>query len=230
MFISNLGGDKNMGKIIQFRLPDRTAGGYVGFETPVRRESDPSQPIDTINWHTRTFDSRQAKSWELDPPKRLPEEPIAISVMPEQAFPIGHQDFRPVLQRDGLILLGWSRWEEVRADGPRYVVHWLSVCNGRRYATHFLTGIELETANPQQRGKYLLEMIKWDDRIEADYIYFVAPERLHKEETPGFIERLKTAGVMVDFTFHYSMDRIKKIQFAEQYLELLKPMQEERQM
>jgi hypothetical protein len=208
-----------MGKIIQFRLPALDASGNVGFEIPVRREAEPPRVIDAINWHTRTFDSRQAKSWEPDPPKKPPEEPIAISVMPEQVFPIGHQDFRPVLQRDGLILLGWSRWEEVRADGPCYVVHWLSVCNGRRYATHFLTGAELETANPQRKGSYFLDMIKWNDRMEADYIYFVAPERISKEEIPGLIERLKAMGVTVDFTFHYSMDRVRKIQFAKEYLQ-----------
>jgi hypothetical protein len=182
-----------MGKIIEFRLPGRTAGGYMGLEIPVKREPDP--------------------------PKRPQKEPIVISVMPDKAFPIGHHDFRPVLQRDGLILLGWSRWEEVADGGPRYVVHWVAVCNGRHYATHFLTGAELETANPQRRGKYCLEMIEWDDRIEADYIYFVAPEKLSRAEVPGFIQRLKAAGVTVDFDFHYSMDRIKKIQFAKEYLQ-----------
>jgi hypothetical protein len=193
-----------MAKIIEFRLPDRTAGGYVGFETPVKREPDP--------------------------PKRPSKEPIVISVMPEKAFPIGHQDFRPVLQRDGLILRGWSRWEEVAYDGPRYVVHWVSVCNGRLYITHFLTGAELETAKPQRQGRYLLDRVCWNDHVEADYIYFPAPERLSPAERPGFIQRLKAAGVTVDFSFHYSMDRIKKIQFAEQYLESLKNMQEEGQV
>jgi hypothetical protein len=134
--------------------------------------------------------------------------------MPDKAFPVGHQDFRPILQRDGLILLGWSRWEEVRVDGPRYVVHWVAVCNGRHYATHFLTGAELETAKPQRKGRYCLEMIKWDDHIETDYIYFVAPERLRRAEIPGFIERLKAAGVTVDFDFPFSMDYVKKLEFA----------------
>jgi hypothetical protein len=52
----------------------------------------------------------------------------------------------------------------------------------------------------------------------ADYIYFTAPEKMRKEEVSGFIQELKAAGSTVDFDFYYSIDRIKKIQFAEEYL------------
>jgi hypothetical protein len=179
--------DRNMAKIIEFRLPDRTSGGSVGLETPPKKE------------------------------------PIIMSVMPGQEIPAGHKDFRPILQRDGLILLGLSRWEELPGAGPHYVVHWLSIgTKCRHYATSFLTRDELKNANPQNKGRYLLEDVRWYDGgkyIEADYIYFFAPRRLCRAEVPGFIQELKAAGVTVDFDFHYSMDRVKKIQFAKEYLE-----------
>jgi hypothetical protein len=199
-------GGIDMGKIIEFRLPDRTSGGYVGYETPVKRKPVPL------------------------PPQEPKKEPVIISVMPDEAFPIGYEDFRPLLQRDGLILLGWLRWEDLEGDGPHYVVHWLAVVSGKHYATHFLTKNELKTANPQRQGRFMLEQIKWQGRIDADYICFVAPKRMRRGEVPGFIQELKAAGSTVDFDFYYSIDRIKKIQFAEAYLESLKSIPENRQI
>ncbi|MDR1587508.1 MAG: hypothetical protein LBS57_08645, partial [Treponema sp.] len=41
-----------------------------------------------------------------------------------------------------------------------------------------------------------------------------APWDLNARTIPGFITELKAAGVTVDFDFPYSMDYVKKLEFA----------------
>ncbi|MDR2741022.1 MAG: hypothetical protein LBB98_02585 [Treponema sp.] len=101
-----------MAKIIQFNLPDVAKWQLISPETPVKRDN---------------------------PPPRRQKEPIVLSVMPEQAFPTGHRDLRPLLQRDGLILLSWAIWEGWYNDENflrRYIVTWIaSQGKARHYAT-----------------------------------------------------------------------------------------------
>jgi hypothetical protein len=190
-----------MGKILQFRLPSPEASGNTGFEIPVRRAS---------------------------PPPKQRKEPVVISAMPDQPFPVGHQDFRPLLQRDGLILMSWARWEDWRGDESffrRYIVTWRAA-RGRNlhYATKSVEEKELASAVPERRadplfyrgaygGHYYLD--DYSDKSIADYLYFAAPFDLGPATIPGFIRVLKAYGSTVDFDYVFTLGGAKKNEALE---------------
>jgi hypothetical protein len=198
----------NMAKIIQFKLPSLAASGNVGFETPVKRDNRP--------------------------PGRH-KEPIAISVMPDQAFPVGHRDLRPLLQRDGLILLSWAIWEDWYGDESflrRYIITWVA---SREKASHYATkGVEekdLALAVPKRRADALFyrgaygsryDIHDYNDRLIADYLYFAAPFDLDSKTVPGFTRVLKALGSTVDFDHVFTLGEAKKSKsLAQAYLDKL---------
>jgi hypothetical protein len=195
-----------MTKILQFKLPSLAASGNTGFEIPVKREPEPE---------TRR------------------KEPIILSIMPEQAFPVGHRDLRPILQRDGLILLSWAIWEDAAGDGSfqrRYIVTWAtSLGKARHYATNLVSESGLSEAIPERRAdtyfyrglqgnSFVLDYLRNKDI--ADYVYLAAPFDLDKETIPGFIRVLKALGSTVDFSMDYTLggQRAKKSE-ARKYLD-----------
>jgi hypothetical protein len=196
--------------------------------------------IDGINWGTRTFDSKKysgpigrPEAPAVPPkPERPRKEAISISVMPEQAFPVGHQDFRPLLQRDGLILMSWSRWEDWNHDGSllrRYIVTWAtSGRNCRHYASDSVLEDNMAEAVPGRRadsffyrGLYGNRWISEDyqDDDIADYVYLTAPFDLDHNTVPGFIKVLKALGYTNDFDFVFTLtgERIRQSK-AREYL------------
>jgi hypothetical protein len=195
-----------MGKIIQFRLPDVAKWQLIGPKAPVKRDN---------------------------PPPRRQKEPIIISVMPEQAFPTGHQDLRPLLQRDGLILLSWAIWEDWYHDESfqrRYIVTWTtSQGKASHYATEAIPETELIKAAPERRadtyfyrgayGNYFDMYLYSDNRI-ADYLYLTAPFDLKKHTIPTFVRVLKSLGSTVNFDLVYSLGRQReKNSKAQEYLD-----------
>ena len=196
-----------MAKIIPFRLPALDASGDVGFEVPVKRDVPTS-------YHQ---------------PKK---EPIVLSVMPEQSFPIGHEDLRPLLQRDGLILMSWGIFQDREGKEPhRYLVHWVT-SQGKHYhyASDRVVKDMLSEALPQRMGdRYFYRGIhsRWDTWVRcyhadevADYEYLVAPFDLCKKTIPGFILVLKRFGSTVDFDCVFSLAKSREISSpACQYLE-----------
>jgi hypothetical protein len=196
-----------MAKIIPFRLPEKTASGYAGHGTPVKRENPPPKP---------------------------PKEPIIISVMPGESFPAGHKDFRPLLQRDGLILLSRALWEDWRGDGSllqRYIVTWVA-SGGKKhqhYATCAIPGKELEQANPDRRadarfyrGLYgsMWDIDRHPDKCTADYLYLAVPFDLDGKTIPAYIQVLKAHGSAVDFDYEFTLGKTLKSN-AQAYLEKL---------
>jgi hypothetical protein len=192
-----------MAKIIQFSPPDQAASGNVGFEIPVKQDN---------------------------PPPRRQKEPIVISVMPEQAFPVGHRDLRPLLQRDGLILLSWAIREDWYGDGSLirgYIVTWAaSQGKPRHYATEAVEEKELAAAVPKRRGDALFyrgaygnryDLHDYSDKAIADYLYLAAPFDLDNKTIPGFVRVLKALGSTVDFDHVFSLRSAKK-SLAEEYL------------
>jgi hypothetical protein len=195
-----------MGKIIQFRLPSSAASGNVGFKTPVKRDN---------------------------PPPRRQKEPIVVPVMPEQAFPTGHRDLRPLLQRDGLILLSWAIWEDWYGDETflrRYIVTWTaSQGKARHYATKAVEERDLQVTVPERKGDALFyrgaygsryDIHDYSDKAIADYLYFAAPFDLDSKTIPGFIRVLKALGATVNFDHVFKFGMVKKSQ-AQEYLEKL---------
>jgi hypothetical protein len=113
-----------------------------------------------------------------------------------------------------------------RGDGPWYELNWITSASGRshrRYAAGYITEKEMPEAKPTGNGDpyFLLgirgkpyDFKKIYDRDVADYVFACAPWDLNERTMPGFIEELKSAGVTVDFDFPFSMDYVKKLEFA----------------
>jgi hypothetical protein len=176
----------------------------VGYEIPVEREAEPA------------------------PAKK---EPIVLSVMPERPFPAGHRDLRPLLQRDGLILLSWAIWEDGYGDGSlvrQYIVTWIAAQGkGRRYATAPVLEKELVGAVPERKAdRYFYRGLYgnyWDIRgyskkNTADYVYLAAPFDLDGKTVPGFIRVLKAHGSTVDFGRVFTLGTARK-SAAREYLD-----------
>jgi hypothetical protein len=153
--------------------------------------------------------------------------------MPDQPFPLGHEDFRPLLQRNGLILLSWARYEDWNGDGSllqRYVINWVASCGKHHhYGSGPVERKNIDGALPVERGNpYFYRGLYgnryspdcYTDRETADYVYLAAPFDLCKQTIPGFIRILKTFGSTVDFDCAFSLGESKKNQStARQYLE-----------
>ncbi|MDR1902637.1 MAG: hypothetical protein LBQ88_10190 [Treponema sp.] len=200
-----------MAKILQFRLPPAQLHPYympegeIRYETPVKRETEV-------------------------PPRR--KEPIVLSVMPDQPFPVGHQDFRPLLQRDGLILMSWARWEDGYEDGSfvrQYIVTWVtSQGKSRHYATHPILEKELAEAAPERKGDPFFyrgaygrrfDIRDYSEKDIADYVYLTAPFDLTYKTIPGFIRVLKALGSTVNFDVAYTLTKEReKRSKAREYL------------
>jgi hypothetical protein len=158
------------------------------------------------------------------------KRPCIVSALPGETIPPEFPDFRPLLQRDGLILLGWSRWDlepcEYLGKGPCYTVDWITSASNRhyrRYNAGFIFQEEIGVAKPDSSGgPYFFQGIRGKpfdlkyvkDKDVADYVFACVPWDLNRRTIPGFIEELKAAGVTVDFDFPYSMDYMKKLEFA----------------
>jgi|LSQA01.1.fsa_nt_gi hypothetical protein len=169
----------------------------------------------------------QLPSTEVAPRKK--KQPIVLSALPGEPFPFGHEDLRSVLQRDGLILLSWAVWNDWGDDGRlkvRYVANWATSA-GRgcfHYATHDITREKISSALPERKGDRLYYNGIYGnyyntERNIADYVYLTAPLGLdHKTRIP-FIETLKKNGVSVDFDFPFSIDLMKKLEFAKSFVD-----------
>jgi hypothetical protein len=158
------------------------------------------------------------------------KEPIIVSVMPEKAFPEGHEDFRPLLQRDGLILLSWAVWQDWGGDcSLRFVVTWVA-SSGRRhchFATNPITKRELAGAAPERRADALFykglygcyhDERDYQNKDIADYLYLVAPFDLDSRTIPRYIRVLEALGSTVNYDAKFTISKVKKTQ-AEEYLE-----------
>jgi hypothetical protein len=87
------------------------------------------------------------------------KRPRIVSALPGETIPPEFPDFRPLLQRDGLILLGWSRWDlESRqhiGKGPCYTVDWITSApnrHHRRYTVGLIFQDEMGAAKPDCSG------------------------------------------------------------------------------
>ena len=110
--------------------------------------------IDGINWGTRTFNNRDftatAEAQEPEVPKPLKpkkEKPVIIEAMPGEPLPGKCPDYRPYLQRDGLILFSW----EIYGDDIKII--WLR-SNGSMYKYQALIDDENELTTVYPERKY----------------------------------------------------------------------------
>jgi len=134
------------------------------------------------------------------PPEEAEEKikkPVIIEVMPGEALPEGYTDYRPYLQRDGLILFSWEYYD----DGIKII--WLkSNGNIQRYEA-WLENNEavLPTLCPEHRYS------TWKRRYQEtpDRIVFTAPSGLTLNTRDTFISKLRESGITIDFNYNFSL-------------------------
>jgi hypothetical protein len=202
-------GDRNMGKIINF--------------CEARQKLELSGLASALKWE-------RDKPPEPEKPYTGPtKKPRIISALPGETIPPEFPDFRPYLQRDGLILLGWSRWDNHKEYGLCYRVNWVKSCGKCRYYSSgafwydIFDAKEMKEATPCRGGDVFWRQgiagkphnLKYVyNKDMADYVFACAPWDLNSRTMPGFIEELKAAGVTVNFDFPFSMDYVKKLEFV----------------
>jgi hypothetical protein len=251
-------GDGNMAKIIEFKLPDMLSAGYVGYETPVEREERPYNPGTIIPFRPFTDELQAGQGISFQTAKQALElagvkreylreqeaaaappkprkRPIIVSALPGEAIPAEY-DLRPLLQRDGLILLSWAAWNNHEKYGICYRVNWVASCGkSRHYASGFLSEIEnmkeLIHAMPSQLGDrlyrqgiagrtlYETDLRNIPPENIADIVFFAAPD-LNYATIPLFVEKLKQAGSTVDFGFEFSLGKARELEFKRQAEEI----------
>jgi hypothetical protein len=160
-----------------------------------------------------------AKEREEAPEK----EPVFISALPGEAIPPEYPDFRPLLQRDGLILLGWAFWE-LPDQGAGYEVNWItSIPKHHRYCSSFIPvketiqGVQPGWAGNQffregLRGRY--------NKILAEYVVFCTPPDIHPRNIPAFVQLLKNTGVTVDFDYRFRLGSQRELGFKREQAEI----------
>jgi len=187
--------------------------------------------IDGINWAFRAFNNRDHPETEdkvipfrtftdelvdgrsvvfemteqEEPPVPKPLErkkkAVTVEVMPGEPMPEGYPDYRPLLQRDGLILWAWELFDDfikivwLRSNGAMY-----------RYQAVFDDEGDLATAFPEE--KYNPGRRFYTEK-EPDFIIYTAPD-LTVNTRGAFIERLKASGVSVDFDYEFSLGKQRR--------------------
>jgi len=180
--------------------------------------------IDGINWGTRTFNNRDgftehtvtAQEKEPEVPKPLKpkkEKPVIIEAMPGEPLPGKCPDYRPCLQRDGLILFSW----EVTGDCIRVV--WLR-SNGPLYKYQAIADDEGEIKTACPDAKY--DRDRFGHRKEPDFIIYAAPPDLTASTRKAFIAKLKAAGVSVNFDYEFTLGKQKEAMELALYDKILK--------
>jgi len=132
---------------------------------------------------------------------------------PGKPIPPGIPDFRPLLQRDGLILLAWDKRETEM--GGRYTAYWVTSAGvPRYYASKHLSLEDFSSARPDHKSYAAEDGIEFYGQDAPSYIVHVAPELMmsnprHKELRPVHIKALRKMGSRVDFNYQYLLKNDK---------------------
>jgi hypothetical protein len=145
---------------------------------------------------------------------------VPIEAGPGEALPEGYPDFRPLLQRDGLILLGWAKRH--REKGPaRWTVYWVtSIGTNRYYASRDLEEKDLPQARPDYKSCGFDDGIEYYGQPAPEYIVHTAPELIERNDwqcrdpRKDHVQKLLAQGVQVNFNYRYLLtaERKKAIQ------------------
>jgi hypothetical protein len=174
--------------------------------------------IDGINWNTGTFRGCQLFEPPVEPELTIETEPepivepepeIAkeidlIEVMPWEPMPEGYQDYRPLLQRDGLFLYAWTKWE----DGS-IVVSWKKTSGKMRaYSSLHCREESLENIMPSKDGSHRWGSA-WDYGVCPDIVVFAAPRYIDYPERDAFLARLRESGAANNFDYRFTLAKQK---------------------
>ena len=123
-------------------------------------------------------------------------------------------DFRPLLQRDGLILLAWDK--RVTEMGERFTAYWVTSAGiPRFYASRALNSADFPSARPDHKSYAAEDGIEFYGQEAPAYLVHVAPELMmsnarHRELRQDHIKTLKDNGSAVDFNYKYLLTKEKK--------------------
>ncbi|MCL2382057.1 MAG: hypothetical protein FWC64_10810 [Treponema sp.] len=126
---------------------------------------------------------------------------------PGKPVPGGLTDYRPLLQRDGLILLSWDK--RITEMGERYTAYWVTSAGVPRfYASKSLPPEDFPYARPDHKSYAAEDGIEFFGQDAPVYVAHVARELMmdnprHDELRPIHIQMLKKQGSAVDFTYKY---------------------------
>jgi len=139
---------------------------------------------------------------------------LSYMAAPGSSLPIGISDFRPVLQRDGLILLAWDK--RFTPTGERYTAYWVtSAGTPRFYASRPLLLADFPFANPDHKSYAAEDGVEFYGQKAPAYIVHVAPDLMmsnprHRELRAAHINMLKNLGSKVNFNYKYLLKNEKK--------------------
>jgi hypothetical protein len=170
--------------------------------------------IDVIDWQEMTYRIRPVLETpvELRPePKptiekdpEIEKETDIIEVMPWESMPEGYQDYRPLLQRDGLFLYAWTIWE----DGS-IVATWKNTSGKMRTCSSLHCREEsLESIIPMKIGCCRIGSA-WDYNECPDIAVFTAPMDIRYYERDAFLVKLRESGVTNNFDYHFTIAKQK---------------------
>lgn len=133
---------------------------------------------------------------------------------PGTPLPAGVVDFRPQLQRDGLILLAWDR--RITEKGERLIAYWVtSVGIPRFYASKQLSCDDFPSAVPDHKSYAAEDGIEFFGQKAPLCLVHVAPELMmsnprHSELRQAHIKMLLLQGNKVDYNYKYLLTKEKK--------------------
>jgi hypothetical protein len=134
--------------------------------------------------------------------------------MPGLKLPASVPDFRPLLQRDGLLLLSWDRRNT--EQGKRYTAYWVtSAGNWRYYASRAMDGMNFPFAQPARKSYAAEDGVEFYGQRQPSYIVHVAPElmmsfREDRDLRPEHIKKLESLGIMNDFNYKFLLTQERK--------------------
>jgi len=133
---------------------------------------------------------------------------------PGERLPENIPDFRPHLQRDGLILLSWDK--KLSVTGALYTAYWVTSSGIHRYYASPAVFIEdFAETMPYKKSYAAEDGIEFYGDASPLYIVHVAPELMmssyqKKTQRPEHIKKLKALGVKVNFEYAYLLSRERK--------------------
>jgi len=133
---------------------------------------------------------------------------------PGMSLPPNVPDYRPHLQRDGLILLAWDKRET--ETGVYYTAYWVTSTGiPRFYASKPLPAKDFFSARPHHKSYAAEDGIEFYGQEAPFYIVHVAPDLMksnpkHGELRETHIKLLESQGIKVDFNYKYLLKTEKK--------------------
>jgi len=199
-------------KIIKLPVEFRQNGNAFGI-TDISRVFGRNDPSNIIHFPgSDAFYSSGTKS-EFGQPKP-PVDFRPLMGIPGRPLPSDIPDCRPLLQRDGLILLAWDK--RVTENGELYTAYWVtSIDVPRFYASKRFFLKDFPSANPDRKSYAAEDGIEYYGQSPPAYLVHVAPELMksnprHRDLRDAHIKVLKHLGSKVNFSYKYLLQTEKK--------------------